>query len=322
MALNVKKNLLERLRTTNDILVHYAPLHTLLTEWGKPLIDHLSDWILKHPDAYVEAIRKSFEAGCDLVSTSTQAASPWRANVYGLSDKVYEMNYMSAKLAKDIMPDDKYLCGFVSSTNPDFLEPLGNLTYDEVYEGYKLQISALLEGGADTIMIVGNHPDEAVIAVKVAKDLADIPVIAHNVYYYGKAGFRTMMGQNPAEGCEILRLAGADVVGASCGLMKEKGLNAAVPGQTHYYEGATALVREMREGFDGFISIQPNAGLAQLLGDETNYPALPHEMADEVLGWVEAGARIVGGCCGTSLEHYRLASKVIREYNRQRQQCG
>ena len=311
----MKANLLDRLKSTNDILIHYAPLHSMLTDWGKPLEDHLSDWILKHPHEYQDALLKSFEAGCDLASTSTQGSSPWRAGVYGLQDRVHELNYMSAKLAREIMPDDKYLCGFVSSTNPDFLEPVGDLTYAEVYEGYKVQISALMEGGIDAVMVVGNQPDVSAIVVKVAKDLADIPVIAQNVYFIGKTGFRTMMGHDPAEGSEILRQAGADVIGASCGLMKEKGINHAVPGMTEYYKGATQLVKEIRKSYDGYISIQPNAGLAQILDDQTNYPALPHEMADEIPEWIEAGARIAGGCCGTSLEHYKGISGIIREFN-------
>ena len=310
-------NLLERLKNTNDIIIHYFPLHSALTDWGKPLEDHLSDWILKNPNEYQDAIVKSFEAGCDLVSTSTQGSSPWRAAVYGLQDKVYELNYESARLAKEVMQKGKYLCGFVSSTNPDFLEPIGSLKYDEVYEGYKVQISALMDGGVDTMIIAGNQPDVNAIGIKVSKDLApNIPVISQNIYYIGKTGYRTMMGHTPATGCEVLKEAGADVIGASCGLMKDKEHDFAVPGQTHYYEGATELVKEMRKAYDGFISIQPNAGLAQVLDGETNYPALPHEMADEILKWVDAGARIVGGCCGTSLAHYKAISGIIHEYNK------
>jgi 5-methyltetrahydrofolate--homocysteine methyltransferase len=302
-------NLMERLCDTSDILLHYFPLHSALADWGKDLESHLSEWIITHQDVYQEAIRLSFEAGCDFVSTSTQAASPWRAEVFGMRHKVHEHNYLSAKLAKEVTPAEKYVAGFVSSTNPDFLEPLGAMTRHEVYEGYKEQISALLEGGSDLIMIVGNHIEESIIAIQVAKDLADVPVVAQNVYFKGKKGFRSMMGHDPATGSRMLKLAGADVVGASCGLMKHAE-DASDP--KNYFQFATQLVQEMRRGFEGYLSIQPNAGLAKLVDGQTVYPATPEQMAQEAPNWIKAGARIIGGCCGTSLEHYRQLSKAIK----------
>src|SRR4030042_174280 len=104
----------------------------------------------------------------------------------------------------------------VSTTNPDFLEPLGNMTYQEVYEGYKEQISALLEGGIDVLLIAGNHIDEALVAIKVARDLCDLPIISQNIFYTTKKGFRTMMGMDPATGSARLEEAGVDVIGGSC----------------------------------------------------------------------------------------------------------
>lgn len=303
------KSLIERLQNTDEILLHYLPLHSALADWGKDLESHLSEWIVTHPDAYQEAIRLSFDAGCDFVSTSTQAASPWRAAVFNMRSKVREHNYLSAKLAKDVTPPGKYVAGFVSSTNPDFLEPLGKMTRQEVYDGYKEQISALLEGGSDVIMIVGNHIEESIIAVQVVKDLANVPIVAQNVYFFGKKGYRSMMGHDPATGSRLLKEAGADVVGGSCGLMKRPE-DAADP--KNYYQFATRLLAEMRSGFDGFLSIQPNAGLARLVDGQTVYPATPEEMAAEARNWIKAGARIIGGCCGTGLEHYRQLAKAVR----------
>ncbi len=303
------KSLIERLQNTDEILLHYLPLHSALADWGKDLESHLSEWIVTHPDAYQEAIRLSFEAGCDFVSTSTQAASPWRAAVFNMRSKVREHNYLSAKLAKDVTPPGKYVAGFVSSTNPDFLEPLGKMTRQEVYDGYKEQISALLEGGSDVIMIVGNHIEESIIAIQVVKDLANVPIVAQNVYFFGKKGFRSMMGHDPATGSRMLKEAGADVVGGSCGLMKRPE-DAAEP--KNYYQFATRLVTEMRSGFDGFLSIQPNAGLARLVDGQTVYPATPEELTAEARNWIKAGARIIGGCCGTGLEHYRQLAKAVR----------
>ena len=303
MALDLR----ERLRNTDDILLHYPPLHSLLADWGKDLESNLSEWIINNPEKYQDALRQGFAAGCDFAGTQTQAASPWRAEVFGLRNRIHELNYKSAKLAKEVTPPDRYVLGHVSITNPDFLAPLGNMTYEEVYAGFKEQMSALIEGGIDVFLIVGNQTDAGEIATKVTKDISNLPIIFQNVFYTTKQGFRTMMGFTPEEASRRAREAGADVVGGSCGLMT-KSLDT-----SEWYPSATNLVKEMRKGGDIYLSIQPDAGLAQLIGGKTVYPASPEEMAGEVLNWVDSGARIVGGCCGTNLEHYRQISAVLRK---------
>jgi len=303
------KDFLERLRS--DIVIMYMPMQTFLVhEYGKPMEAHLSEWVVDHPEEYQDAIRQSCEAGCEMVHTATQASSPFRARPFGeaVEDRVYELNYRSAKLAKEVTPGDCYVVGNISSTNPDFLEPVGNMTYDEVYEGYKVQISALIEGGVDMFHIAGNHIDEAVIAIKVAKDLTDIPVMALNDFYASKKGFRIWMGLDPVAASARLQETGAEVIGAICGLMT-KSLDA-----SEWCPAATALVKEMRQGCDGPLVIQPDPGVAQLVNGKTIYPVSPDEMASEVLNWIDAGARCVGGCCGTSLEHYRRISSVVQEW--------
>jgi len=300
-------DLRERLKNTDDILLHYAPLHSLLADWGKPLEAHLSEWIINNPDKYQDALKQSFAAGCDFACTQTQASSPWRAASFGLRHRIKEFNYESARLARAATPPDKYVLAMVSTTNPDFLEPLGNMTYQEVYEGYKEQISALLEGGIDVLFIAGNHIDEALVAIKVARDLCDLPIISQNIFYTTKKGFRTMMGADPIQASAKLEKAGVEVIGGSCGLMT-KSLDT-----SEWYPAATELVKEMRKGCTKPLSIQPDAGLAQLVDGKTVYPASPDEMAREVLSWVAAGARIVGGCCGTNLEHYRKIAAVLRD---------
>jgi len=298
------KGFLERLKD-EEILFHYAPLHSLLADWGKDLESNLSDWIVKNPDKYQDALVQSYKAGCTLGCTQTQAASPWRAATFGMRDRIHEFNYRSAKLAREVTPPDHYVLAMVSTTNPDFLEPLGNMTYREVYDGYKEQISALLEGGIDLFMIGGNHLDEALVAIQVARDLCSLPIISQNIFYTTKKGFRTMMGADPVTASSKLEDAGVDVIGGSCGLMSKAGDG------SDYYRAATALVTEMRKGCSKPLVIQPNAGLAQLIDEKTVYPATPAQMATEVENWICAGARLVGGCCGTNLNHYQAITQKI-----------
>lgn len=299
---------MERLRNTNDVLVICQSMHTILVEeYGKPMEAHISDWVVAHPKEFQDAIRQAFAAGYDIVHIATQASSPIRAKPFGVDDRVYELNYKPAKLAKEVAPEDSYIIGDLSSSNPDFLEPVGNLTPDEVYNGYREQVLGLLEGGVDLIAASGNHIDETVLAIKAVKDLRNIPILADNVFYAGKKGFRTMMGLDPKAASARLQEVGADVIGFACGLMTKS------RDSSEWYPGATALLREIKQGTDKYLSVMPDAGLPQLLNGKTVWPASPEEMASEVLNWVEAGARIVGGCCGTTLEHARKISAVLRE---------
>ena len=296
-------------RLESDVLIGHAPLQTILVhEYGKPMEQHLSEWVLDHPKQYQDALKRSYEAGCDLGHTATQASSPFRSRPFGqaMVDRVYELNFESAKLAREVTPDNCYVVGNISHSNPDFLAPVGDMSYDEVYEGYTLQIRALAEGGVDVFHISGNHLDEGLIAIRVARELTDIPVIGNDVFYPTAKGFRSMIGLDPRTSASRLEEAGADVIGANCGLMTQS----LEPGE--WYPAATALLREMRQDCTKCMCIQPDAGMVQLVEGETIYPAPADEMAKEVLNWVEAGARVIGGCCGTSLEHYRQVSAVIR----------
>ncbi|MGQ9674372.1 MAG: homocysteine S-methyltransferase family protein [Chloroflexota bacterium] len=304
MPIDIRK----RLQDTNEVLVYCLSMHTLLSYWGKDMEDHLSYWVITHPEEFKDCVRQCVANGGDLVSVGTQAASPWRAETFGLRDKVYEMNYKSAKLAKEAIPAGRYVVGFVSMTNPDFLEPVGNMTYDEVYEGYKLQISALLEGGADMIWVSGNHIDEGLIAVKVAKDLADIAVGMSNVYYMGKKGFRTMVGVDPQTASARAQAAGVDIIGFNCGLMTKDSRD-----PQEWYRGAVDLVKQIKQGTDRPAAAMPDPCLPELIDGQTVWAATPDDLARAVPDLIEAGARLIGGCCGTNLEHYRKVSEVLGE---------
>lgn len=300
---------LKRIRT--DVVLHCGSLQTLLVEkYGKPMEEHLSVWVLDHPDQFQDAIKQCISAGCDTVHTATQAASPFRSKLFGQSvvDRIYELNYKSARLVKEVIPEDHYIVGNISFSNPDFLEPLGDMTYDEVYEGYKQQILGLAEGGVDALHISGNHIEEGVIAVKVAKDLTDLPVMAQDVFYSTKKGLRSMMGLDPRTSSAKFQETGAEVIGANCGLMT-KSLN-----PSEWCPAATVLLKEIRQGTDRLLSIQPDPGVPQLINGKTVWPVSPEQMANEVLNWIDAGARVVGGCCGTSLEHYKRMSAFVQEW--------
>ena len=302
---------LDRLRNTDDVMVFWGPMPSFLAvEYGYPLEEHVSVWTVDHPKEFQDALRRIYAIGCDSIQIGTQSASPFRSKPFGQAvvDRVYELNYRTAELAKEVTPEGRYSVANIGTTTPDFLEPVGNMTYDEVYEGYMEQIKGLVEGGVDVIAVAGNEMEQAVIVIKAIKDhYPDMPVIARNIFYAGKKGFRTMDGWDPKAASVRLQETGAEVIGASCGLMT-KSLDT-----SEWYPAATALLKEIRQGTDKPLHIQPDPGIPQIINGKTVWPASAEEMASEVLNWVEAGARIVGGCCGSSLEHHRRVLDVLQE---------
>jgi len=280
-------NFIERLRNTNDVLVYFGPMPTLLAgEYGYPLEEHVSVWIVDHPKEFQDALRRIYATGHDCAQIATQSTSPFRSKPFGQAvvERVYELNYTTAKLAKEVTPEGRYIIGIIGTTTPDFMEPVGNMTYDEVYEGYLEQIKGLAGGGVDSIAVCGNEIEQTEIVIKAIQDhYPDIPVIARHVFYAGKKGFRTMQGLDPKTASARLNETGAEVIGFSCGLMTKS------------------------------LMIMPDPGVPVLIEDKTVWPVSPEEMASEVPNWIDVGARIIAGCCGTSLEHGMKVSDVVRE---------
>ena len=303
-------NLMSRLRNTNDVLVYFNSTQTFLVdEYGKPMEDHLSVWIVDHPREFQDALRRIYATGHNIASIGTQAANPFRSKPFGQAviDRMYELNYKPAKLAREVTPEGFYAVGLMSTTMQDFLQPLGNLTREEVYQGYLGQTKGLVDGGVDVIAIAGDDTEATVIAIGAVKEYRpDMPVIARNLFYATKKGFRTLMGLDPQQASAKLHEAGAEVIGFSCGLMTKS------EDPVDYYLGATALIKEMRKGSDRYLVALPNAGEARLVDGKTVYPATPEMMAREVLNWIDAGARLVGGCCGTGVEHGKQVSEVLK----------
>jgi len=304
-------NFMERLRNTDDVLIYFGPIPTFLAvEYGYPLEEHVSVWTVDHPEEFQDALRRIWAAGHDCVQIGTQSASPFRSEPFGKAvvDRVYELNYKTAKLAKETTPEDHYSFGIIGTTTPDFLEPVGNMTYDDVYEGYLEQIKGLADGGVDGITVAGNQIEQAVIVIKAIKDhYPDIPIIARNIFYAGKKGFRTMEGVDPKSATIRLHETDAEVQGTSCGLMTKS------TDSSDWYPAATALLREIRQGTDKYLMIQPDPGIPEIVNGKTVWPATPEQMVSEVPNWLSIGTRIIGGCCGTGLEHGRKVAELLRE---------
>jgi 5-methyltetrahydrofolate--homocysteine methyltransferase len=127
--------------------------------------------------------------------------------------------------------------------------------------------------------------------------------MSFNTYFKGKKGIRTMMGYTPEHASKMVDEAGADAIGAICGLWS--------------YEDGVEILKSMRRGTNKPLGCQPDAGLPDLIDGQTVYPGTPDDMARWTPAWIAAGGKLIGGCCGTTIEHYRRLAEVVRQHRQE-----
>lgn len=291
--------LLESLK--KEILVSMGALGTNLTSKGLDLGGCIVEWLLNHPQEVEEFVKEFVDAGSDLIEIGSASANRFRLEPYGLKDKAAEFNHQVAELWREVTPQDCFLVATLGITTK-FLEPFGEATFEEIYDSYYEQVINLVKGRVDAFWILTmSDTRETGAAIKAIKDCAQVPVIASMTFEPGKKGFRTMMGIDPQTAARDLQKWGADVIGTNCG------------GTGARLEDATEIIKEMKVASDRYLAAKPNAGTPKLVEGKLDYGVTPEEMAAESLNWISAGARIVGGCCGTTPEHIARIAEIIRQ---------
>ena len=252
--------------------------------------------------------RGYFEAGSDIVETNTFGGSRLKLNEYKLGDRTRELNVKGVRLARAAATREGYVAGSIGPTSrlPAEYEPLGDTTDEEYFETFREQAEALAEGGADVFAVeTMMFPQEAIAAVRACKAAAGLPVMATMFFQFEELHDRdrTMWGESPAEVAKNLLQAGADVVGMNCGRGPDR---------------AIVIIREMRQVTDAPLVAYPNAGLPVTTGDNVTYELGPEEMARDYPALLDAGAAIVGACCGSNPDHIRRIADVVRAAGRRR----
>lgn len=246
-----------------------------------------------NPELVQKVHRAYFEAGSDIIETNTFGASKIKLAEYGLSDRMEEINRAAVQNVKIASGGKVKVAGAMGPTG-GFIQPLGELDFDDVYQNYLEQAKVLAAAGADYILIeTCIEIQEMRAALLAAKDACNLPVICQ--LSFSEDG-RTVTGTDPRSAAVILSAMGADVIGANCSLGPEQ----LVP-----------IVRELAENCSCPISIQPNAGMPHLVDGKTVFPMMPEDFGKWAPELVKAGATFIGGCCGTTPEHIRAIKKAL-----------
>jgi 5-methyltetrahydrofolate--homocysteine methyltransferase len=185
---------------------------------------------------------------------------------------------------------------------PDVFAPLGDTSEEEFYENFREQALGLAEGGVDLFAVeTMMYPEEAVVAIRAAKESTGLPVMCTMFFQWEKdqSRDRTMWGTSPEQAAKILIEAGADVVGCNCG---DGGP-----------ERAAAILQAMRKVTSGLLIAYPNAGLPKIQAGKTSYELPPDEMAARYPPILDAGANLVGACCGSTPAHITRIAEVVRK---------
>lgn len=240
-------------------------------------------WVAEHPQAILDLQRAYAQAGSQIVYAPTFSANRHSLARHGLQDKVYEFNTKLVSLSRQVK--NVLVAGDMTTTGVP-LEPLGTMKYDELFGIYREQAQALCDGGVDLIVIETMlGVDEMSVALEAVQSVCDLPVMCTMTI---QADGGLYFGGNCIDAVQTLQELGASAVGINCSLGPEQ---------------LVSVVRNMKQAAKVPLIVKPNAGMPVISDTgEAVYPMTPEEFAENMQTLVNAGADIIGGCCGTSPE--------------------
>ena len=249
---------------------------------------------LRQPDLVRDIHREYVKAGAEAIETNTFGANPLKLAHHGLAAETGAINRAAAQLARDAAGAKAAVLGAIGPLGVR-IEPFGELGAAEAEAAFGAQIDGLLAGGVDGFIIeTFSDVEEVRSAITAIRRRSDLPIIAQMTV--GTDG-KTYYGTGPATFGPLLEAMGADVVGVNCSV-----------GPHGVLDAVEALMPVVTVP----ISAQPNAGLPREVGDRKIYMASPEYMATYAKRIVEAGARFIGGCCGTTPEHIKAMVAFVK----------
>lgn len=261
---------------------------------GMPMGVCPEDWIYHHKEAIVSLQKAYVEAGTQILYAPTFTANRIKLAEYDMEDRLEELNRAMVRYSREAAGDRAFVAGDLTMTGRQ-LYPVGDLMFEDFVDVYKEQVRAILKEGVDLFVIETMMSlQECRAALLAVKETCDLPVMISLTY---NEDGRTLYGTSPEIAMVVLEHMGADIVGVNC----STGPLAMIP-----------LVKAMLPYADIPIMVKPNAGMPELENGETVYKMTPEEFADACEQLVDAGASVVGGCCGTRPDHIKALADRMR----------
>lgn len=262
---------------------------------GMPVGVSTEQWVYDHPEAILRLQRAYVEAGSDIIYAPTFMANRVGLGMHGIEDRLKTLNAGLVKLSKEAADGRALVAGDITTTGKP-LEPVGPMSYQALFDVYREQIEALAEAGVDllvaeTMMAV----DETVCAVEAALSVCDLPVMCSLTM---EADGHLLLGGSAVEAVETLQAVGACAVGLNCSVGPDQ---------------LEAVVRGMKAVAEVPVIAKPNAGMPVMDEHGTaHYSMTPDDFAAAMVRLVNAGACVVGGCCGTDPEYIRALKAALQ----------
>ena len=259
------------------------------------------DLVIDQPGLLLQLEGSFVEAGSDIILTCTFGGTRLRMKDSQYKDRAPEINKRAAELARKAASarDGVLVAGSMGPTGL-VMKPYGPMTSEQAFETYAEQAKALADGGVDLLLIETMFAlDEADAAFNGARSVTNLPIVVSFSY---DRGVRTMMGVKPKDVAQKYKEMGASLIGANCGTT---------------LENMETIIKEYSEAIPGFgLWAKPNAGIPHLdvQTEQSVYDMTPEDMATYAKKYVALGARLVGGCCGSTPEHVAAIAKAVKSH--------
>ncbi len=266
-----------------------------LMKAGMPVGVCPEEWITEHPDVILDLQKRYIEAGTQILYAPTFSGNRIKLTEYGLEDRMVEINTTLVRLCREAAGDKGLVCGNITMTGQS-LAPMGTMKLETLIDIYKEQVKILCEAGVDLFVVETMMSlAETRAAILAIRETCDLPIMAS--MSFNEDG-RTLYGTDPETAIVVLQSIGADVVGVNCSTGPKE---------------MAEIIRKMKVYANVPLLAKPNAGLPEIMDGDTVYNMGPEEFASFGSLLVEAGASVLGGCCGTTPEHIALLVEKTKD---------